>query len=264
MSDAMGEQLLLVKNLTKDFGGLRACDNVTFSLGTGDLVGLVGPNGAGKTTCFNLITGFLKPTSGNLIYKGMEISRLSSHQIVRAGIARTFQITSLFFELTVLENVMVGLHRNIEGSFFSALNHGTLGIGSATSKEHQQISRATKILEFWGLAAKTYGLAKNIALPDQKRLAIAIATATEPKLLLLDEPASGMRAKELNDLADHIKYLRNQGITILLVEHNMSFVMNLCERIIVLDHGAKIAEGTPPEVRNNDEVIRVYLGRRRV
>jgi branched-chain amino acid transport system ATP-binding protein len=251
---------LTVNNLTKVFGGLKAINDLSFEVGQGDLVGIVGPNGSGKTTCFNLITGYIKPTSGNILFKGASIIGQPPHKIASLGLTRTFQLTSLFPELTVLDNVLLGLHLRLEPGIAVPLVRTLFMTGSFFKKERWARSRAEELMELLELAPRRTELAKNLAGPDQRRLEIAIALALEPELLLLDEPVAGMRPDETDKVGAIIKQLKEKRYTILVVEHNMRFIMNLCQRIIVLNYGTKIAEGTPDRIYNNPEVRRVYLG----
>jgi branched-chain amino acid transport system ATP-binding protein len=251
---------LAVTNLTKIFGGLRAINDLSFSVAQGELVGIVGPNGSGKTTCFNLLTGFLKPTAGNILFKGESIVTSSPHQIASRGLTRTFQLTSLFPELTVEDNVLLGLHLRLEPGIALPLVRTLFMTPTFFQKEKWARAKAAELMELLGLTPRRNERAKNLAGPDQRRLEIAIALGLEPELLLLDEPVAGMRPDETARVGEIIRQLMERRSTILVVEHNMRFIMSLCRRIIVLDHGTKIAEGTPDEIYNNSEVRRVYLG----
>jgi len=252
--------LLSVKDLIKDFGGLRSIDNLDLSIDEGELVGLVGPNGAGKTTLFNIITGFLRPTSGTVLWEGKEITNLRPDSIAKRGIIRTFQQTNLFSDLTVIDNTMAGFHIKTEETLPMLLLQAIFHIGDFRKKELDTRSQAMKILDFLGLGDKSDVTANNLPHVDQKKSELAVALAAKPKLLLLDEPAAGMHPDEVKKLTDIIKNIQEQGITILLVEHNMRFVMSTVDRMIVLNHGSKIAMGTPAEIRNNEDVIKIYLG----
>lgn len=251
---------LSVTNLTKVFGGLKAINDLSLAVDKGDLVGIVGPNGSGKTTCFNLITGYLKPSSGNIFFKNASITGQPPHKIAALGMTRTFQLTSLFPELTVSENVLLGLHLKLEPGIAVPLVRTFFMTGEFFQKESWAKARAEELMELLELTPRRNELAKNLPGPDQRRLEIAIALGSEPELVLLDEPVAGMRPDETDKVGEIIKQLIAMKYTILVVEHNMRFIMNLCQRIIVLNHGTKIAEGTPDHIYNNSEVRRVYLG----
>lgn len=245
--------LLEAHNLSKHFGGLAAVNNVDLQVHEGEIVGLIGPNGAGKTTCFNLLSGFLPPTTGTVVFKGETISGFKSHHIVKRGLVRTFQLTTLFQDMTVLENVLMGLH------LYSQRGPGQVLFGRRTYPA-DEVARSKEVLEFTGLAAFAEQLAKNLPHGHQRTLGIAMALAVRPQLLLLDEPVTGMNLDESQHVMDLVKTIRHRGTTILLVEHNMKAVMGTCERIVVLNFGHKLAEGTPAEVAANPEVIAAYLG----
>jgi branched-chain amino acid transport system ATP-binding protein len=230
-------------NISKFFGGLAALKNVSFSLSMGEIVGLIGPNGAGKTTLFNVITGFTPPSSGIIRFKGRKISGLKPHKICKLGIARTYQIVKPFSNLTVLENVVVGM---VSG-------RKKLSLSKARSE-------ALEILKLVGLENKEYVQAKNLTLMDKKMLELARALATEPEVLLLDEVCAGLNPAEIHRAVQLIKNLREQGLTIFWIEHIMRAIMTVADRIIVLHHGEKIAEGTPREIANDSKVIDAYLG----
>ncbi|RLE14284.1 ABC transporter ATP-binding protein [Candidatus Aerophobetes bacterium] len=233
--------LLEIRNLTKKFGGLTAVDNLDLILNEGEIFGLIGPNGAGKTTAFNAICGFYTPDSGSVIFKGENIEGLRPDLICKKGIGRVFQIVKPFKDMNVLANVMVGAFCRREGA--------------REAKE-----KAQRVLEFIGLSAKKDFPADSLTLADRKRLELARALATEPKLLLLDELFAGLNPKEVEEAVVLIRKIREEGITIFLIEHVMQAVMNLSERIAVLHHGKKIAEGSPKEISTNEEVIKAYLG----
>lgn len=252
--------LLAVSDMIKDFGGLRAINRLSFSVQKGEMLGIVGPNGSGKTTCFNLITGFLKPTSGRISFKGSDIAGEAPHRIAARGIVRTFQLTSLFPELTVMENILLGLHLRLEPRIAGPLLRSFFLTRGFFAKEKWARGQAEELLALLDLTPRRYELARNLAGPDQRRLEIAIALGVEPELLLLDEPVAGMRPDETDKVGTIIRQLLDRGYTILLVEHNMRFVMSLCRRILVLNYGTKIAEGTPEEIYRDPEVRRVYLG----
>jgi branched-chain amino acid transport system ATP-binding protein len=236
--------LLEGENVSRNFGGLAAVSDVSFYVDEGEILGLIGPNGAGKTTLFNLISASLKPKSGKIRYKGKDITRLGPHQICRLGIARTFQTVKVFAHLPVLRNVMVG-------SLF--------GTGSRVSTAEAR-RRAEEALEFVDLTPLKDAPAGDLTLADQKRLEVARALATQPELLLLDELMAGLTPTEVAEAMGDITELRGRGITVIMIEHVMQAIMNISDRIIVLDHGQKIAEGTPAEVAKSERVIEVYLG----
>jgi branched-chain amino acid transport system ATP-binding protein len=245
--------LLETRGLTRLFGGLAAVNNVDLAVDKGEIVGLIGPNGAGKTTCFNLLTGFLRPTRGSIVFDGESISGLKPHQIAARGLVRTFQLTTLFQEMTALENVLLGLH----------LHSGTSVRGVLLSRRGfspDEIARSREVLDFTGLAAHADQLTRNLPHGHQRVLGIAMALAAQPRLLLLDEPVTGMNLDESGRVMELVKTIRSRGTTILLVEHNMKAVMGTCERVVVLNFGQKLAEGTPAQVSTSPAVIQAYLG----
>jgi len=255
------EPLLNIKGLTMDFGGIRALDHLDLSVRQGQIVALIGPNGAGKTTFFNCLTGIYKPTAGDLLLtppgrKTRRLNGLKPNKVTEQGLARTFQNIRLFPNMTVLENVMIGRHCRTKAKVLGALLRNP-----ATIKEEQEIvALSLTILENLGLADVVNEFAKNLPYGAQRRLEIARALATDPLLLLLDEPAAGMNPQETKELDELITKIRDDGLSILLIEHDMKLVMSLSDYIFVLDYGKKIAEGTPEEIRNNPAVIKAYLG----
>ena len=245
--------LLEARNLTRLFGGLAAVNHVDLSVDEGEIVGLIGPNGAGKTTCFNLLSGFLRPTLGSIVLAGEDITGLRPHQIASRGLIRTFQLTTLFQEMTALENVLLGLHLHSDKGPRRVL----FGRSAFPADE---IARGREVLEFTGLVSHADQLTRNLPHGHQRVLGIAMALAARPRLLMLDEPVTGMNLDESGRVMELVKTIRGRGTTILLVEHNMRAVMGTCERIVVLNFGQKLAEGTPAEVSTSPDVIQAYLG----
>lgn len=253
---AEGEVLLQTENLTVKFGGLTALDSLTFDIRRGEILGMIGPNGAGKTTCFNAITGVYRPASGTVTFDGAQLGRIKRHQITRRGIARTFQNIRLWGEMTALENVVVGT----DARHFTSVPGALLRTPRHRREERSAVERAAALLDFVGIAHRGEEKAKNLPYGDQRRLEIARALATEPKLLCLDEPAAGFTPREKAALIELIRKVRDDGYTVLLIEHDMRLVMGVTDRIVVLEFGEKIAEGTPAEIRDNPAVIAAYLG----
>jgi branched-chain amino acid transport system ATP-binding protein len=252
----MSEPLLKVHEISRRFAGLVAVDDLSFVVAPGTVHALIGPNGAGKTTLFNLISGLLQPSDGSIYFGDRDITELRPYVRVALGLGRTFQNLRLFGEMTVLENVLAGRHVRLGVSWPATV----LRLGSARSEEKTAIARARELLRFVKLEGHEDQLASALAYGDQRRLEIARALATDPKLLLLDEPAAGMNPTETAALAGLLQSLRGGGLTILLIEHDMNFVMGLCDRLTVLNFGRKIAEGTPSEIRVHPAVIEAYLG----
>lgn len=248
--------MLKLENLTIKFGGLTAVNNVTTEVESGQIFGLVGPNGAGKTTTFNMISGYYAPTSGKVIFNGTEIQGKPQYVINDLGIGRTYQNINLFKKMTVLENCMIGCHPRLKTNFFDAL----FNTKRKRNEDEEAKQKCREILEFMSLADKESYLANSLSYGEQRRLEIARALAGDPKLLLLDEPAAGMNQSEKEELAAMIRSIRDRGITVLLVEHNMKLVMGVCDRICVLNFGEKLAEGTPEYIQSHEGVIAAYLG----
>jgi len=248
--------MLQVRELDKHFGGLAALDRIDMEIRKSEILGIIGPNGAGKTTLFNVISGFFPPTSGQVIFQGQNITGLRADEIAQRGISRTFQAATLFMSVSVLENVFIGCHKWYQTNIWKRL----FRLPSALREETALREKAREIIEFMGLDSIRDEVAKNLPHGHQKILSVCIALATQPKLLLLDEPVTGMNPTEVRLMIDLILRIRDSGVTIAIVEHNMKTVLDLCDRLVVLNYGQKIAEGLPEKILENQEVIEAYLG----
>lgn len=257
MSNHPNVDVLTVKDLKMQFGGLVAVDNVNFSLQSGQIAAIIGPNGAGKTTIFNCISGFYKPTAGQIWLGDDEITGLSSHTIAKMGLMRTFQNIRLFKDMTVVENLLVAQHNQLNNQYLA----GLLRLPSFKTAEQRALNSAVKWLEIFGLRAFANREAGNLSYGQQRRLEIARCMITEPKIIILDEPAAGLNPQETKELIELIRLLRDEHrVSVLLIEHDMHLVMNISENILVVEYGRPIAEGSPEAIRANPEVIKAYLG----
>lgn len=250
-------EMLRVEHVTQKFGGLTALREININLGRGEIIGVIGPNGAGKTTLFNLITGIYNPSEGRIYLEETDITGKKPYHIAELGISRTFQNIRLFKKLTVMDNVKVGMHTRTKSNLFDAV----FKTGRRNREEREGEENALRILEFLHLKELRYHLAESLPYGAQRRLEIARCLATNPRVILLDEPAAGMNEQETLELMKIIRRLKEDGYTILLIEHDMKFVMNICDRLYVLDYGEQIAEGFPEDIRNNQRVIEAYLGK---
>jgi branched-chain amino acid transport system ATP-binding protein len=248
--------LLETRGLSKSFGGLRAVDSVDLAVAAGTITGIIGPNGAGKTTLFNLISRALPPTSGQIVFDGADVTPLQAHQVARRGMSRTFQATTLFADATAIENVLIGYRQRTRAGLFDAWVRSS----RLAREEHEAEAAARESLAATGLPAVADRPARSLTQEQQKRLAMAVALVSRPKMLLLDEPFAGINANQTRGLMALIDSIGASGVTILLIEHQMQVVMQLCRRIMVLDYGKKIAEGTPDEIKTDPAVLDAYLG----
>jgi branched-chain amino acid transport system ATP-binding protein len=252
----MRKAILETENLTKDFGGLRALDNVTIAVYEGELLGLIGPNGAGKTTFLNSIVGIYRPTSGRVTLEGQGVTGLKPHQLAEKGLAKTFQLVTLFDESTVLENILVACNMKPRPGFWGSV----FDTSSNKKKSGQMLDEALGMLELVGIGDSKEEIAGTLSHGHRKLLQVAMVLTLSPKVLLLDEPAAGMNVDEITSMMNLVKETQRKGVGIILIEHNMRVIRDYCDKVVVLDYGQKIAEGTPEEVSINKDVIKAYLG----
>lgn len=251
--------ILEIRNLSKFFGGFAAVSELNLDVYDSEILGIVGPNGAGKSTVFNMISGFLKPTQGSIMFRGIDITGIKAYRIAQIGIARTFQASTVFKQLTAIDNVYTALHMHYRTNVVEALFHTK----SYNNEERSALQKAEEIMEFMGLVSQKYKNAGELSSGYQKALAICIAFATNPRLLLLDEPITTLSADQIEIVMNLVTKVRNAGTTVIIIEHNMKVVMDYCDRITALAYGKKIAEGSAKEIRENKDVIEAYLGARR-